>query len=326
MQHPLVSVIVPVYNADKYLPACLDSLAGQGVKDCEFILVDDGSTDGSLAICQQYAEKDNRFKVFTKPNGGPSSARNLGLDVAKGKYIWFVDADDWIDVGSIDVLLQEMNSDLIYFGFKNIDTNGVVTREVSLTSIPIFYENETDIDNTLARLLNPLNDIAGYSCNKLFKNEIIQKYNLRFDTRVSLGEDAIFTALYWNYICTIQLSAVCPYNYRYVETSLARSSAVGLKFESYAEALNEMLTTIKRVETRSTFATKTFWAYYCNIRYNWDIYNNYQISEALDKLIMYYDRYKPQLGFQGRYMRYMLMLPSKSFRRALLKFYIKYQK
>ena len=92
----LISIIVPVYNVDKYLSKCIDSIISQTYNDIELILVDDGSPDNSPKICDEYARKDNRIIVIHKENGGVSSARNAGLDIAKGKYIGFVDPDDYI--------------------------------------------------------------------------------------------------------------------------------------------------------------------------------------------------------------------------------------
>ena len=92
----LISVIVPVYNAEKYLRECLDSIVNQTYKNIEIILVDDGSTDGSGAICDEYADKDVRIKVYHIPNGGASNDRNLGIDNADGEYLMFVDSDDII--------------------------------------------------------------------------------------------------------------------------------------------------------------------------------------------------------------------------------------
>ena len=91
-----ISVIVPVYNTEKYLHRCVDSILAQTFTDFELLLIDDGSTDSSGAICDEYAQKDSRVRVFHKENGGVSSARNLGLDKAKGKWVTFVDSDDWI--------------------------------------------------------------------------------------------------------------------------------------------------------------------------------------------------------------------------------------
>lgn len=100
---PLVTIIVPVYNVEKYLKKCVDSILNQTYKNIEVILIDDGSSasDKSPIICDEYAKKDKRIKVIHKINGGLSSARNAGLDIAKGDYIYFVDSDDWIDKDTI---------------------------------------------------------------------------------------------------------------------------------------------------------------------------------------------------------------------------------
>ena len=102
----LVSVIIPVYNVQEYLPACLDCVCGQTYKDLEIILVDDGSTDDSGAICEQYGQNDSRIRVIHKPNGGQSSARNMGIDVANGRWLTFVDSDDLIAPDYVEALLR----------------------------------------------------------------------------------------------------------------------------------------------------------------------------------------------------------------------------
>ena len=102
---PKISVIVPVYNAEKYLHRCIDSILSQTFTDFELLLINDGSKDSSGAICDEYAAKDNRVRVFHKENGGASSARNLGLDNAKGEWIAFVDSDDLLEVNMLNHLL-----------------------------------------------------------------------------------------------------------------------------------------------------------------------------------------------------------------------------
>lgn len=102
----LVSVIVPVYNVEKYLDRCLNSILSQTYKNMEIILVDDGSKDSSSAICDKYGEQDNRIKVYHKENGGLSSARNFGIEKAKGDWLYFIDSDDWIDINTINTLIN----------------------------------------------------------------------------------------------------------------------------------------------------------------------------------------------------------------------------
>ena len=103
---PKISIIVPVYNVEKYLRKCVDSILNQTFKDFELILVDDGSIDTSGKICDEYNLKDNRIKVIHKENGGLSSARNAGLDIAQGEYIGFVDSDDWIELDMYEELYK----------------------------------------------------------------------------------------------------------------------------------------------------------------------------------------------------------------------------
>ena len=120
---PKISVIVPVYNVEKYLRKCIESILNQTFREFELILVDDGSTDSSGKICDEYALKDSRIKVIHKENGGASSARNAGLDVAKGEYIGFVDSDDWIEMdmyGELYRLIKENNTDISVCGINNI--------------------------------------------------------------------------------------------------------------------------------------------------------------------------------------------------------------
>lgn len=116
MNH-LISVIVPVYNAEKYISKCIDSILSQTFKDFELILINDGSTDNSDLICGKYASIDNRVKVFHKQNGGAGSARNLGVQKAVGDWIMFVDADDWIEPECLDICSKYIsrNIDLIVF-------------------------------------------------------------------------------------------------------------------------------------------------------------------------------------------------------------------
>ena len=115
MTQPQISIIVPVYNSEKYLGACIDSILSQSFRDIELILVDDGSRDSSSRICDDYAQKDGRVKVIHKANGGVSAARNDGLDIAKGEYITFIDSDDWVEREYLSTLSNYRDYDIVFF-------------------------------------------------------------------------------------------------------------------------------------------------------------------------------------------------------------------
>ena len=141
MNVPFFSVIVPVYNVEKYLKECVDSILGQSFSDFELILVDDGSPDNCPAICDEYAKKDEHVKVIHKPNGGVSSARNAGIQMARGEYILFCDSDDfYLDTAfeKIHYNLIQFNADILCFGIRKETGNGLVD------ILPKEYRGEID--------------------------------------------------------------------------------------------------------------------------------------------------------------------------------------
>lgn len=180
---PMISIIVPVYNAEKYLHRCIDSILSQMFTDFELLLIDDGSKDKSGVICDEYAVKDSRVRVFHKENGGVSSARNLGLDNARGEWIGLVDSDD--ELCNLQAVNNaEWRSDLIFFTLKFILHDGSTYAE-----IPKLSPNVQDSKE------NYLNTFLHYHiCNsvyaKLIRKSVIG--DLRFDTTVSFGEDSLF--------------------------------------------------------------------------------------------------------------------------------------
>ena len=169
---PIISIIVPVYNVEKYLKRCIDSILNQTFKDFELILVNDGSTDGCKEICNQYEKLDNRIKVIHKENGGLSSARNAGLDIAKGKYIGFVDSDDYINVNMYQNLLDKLiknKSDLVICKLVRVKDNYKETINKSK-----IVEKNYDNLQALQELynINSIDFIVAW--NKLYKSELLK--------------------------------------------------------------------------------------------------------------------------------------------------------
>ena len=190
-----VSVIVPVYNAEEYLEACVSSILAQTYKDFELILVDDGSTDGSGAICDEYAQKDSRVRVFHKANGGVSSARNLGLQEALGAFIMFADSDDIVDstwVEKLKTALTSNESDLAVCGY-------VVRKVLSGAETKLVYDRgncyikeKAQILEFWTAFLENRNHMVLSLWNKIFRKDIIDTNNIRFDESLSHSEDALF--------------------------------------------------------------------------------------------------------------------------------------
>lgn len=193
---PKLSIIIPVYNTEPYLSRCFDSILSQSFKDFELLLIDDGSTDNSGAICDQYAQKDTRIKVFHKENGGVSSARNLGLDNAIGEWIYIIDSDDELFPEGLQVLVECISNDVdsVLGGFEHYDTNGDLWQTSAIRTTMMLSKR----DSLLA--LYPEHSIhycyLGYIWLRLFRNRIIQDYSLRFDTAISIKEDTLFTTQY----------------------------------------------------------------------------------------------------------------------------------
>ena len=206
MLQPKVSIIIPVYNVEKYLERCINSLRNQTLEDIEIILVDDSSTDSSLALCNKFAEEDSRIKVIHKENEGAGMARNVALKVATGEYYGFVDSDDYVEPEMFETLYSKAvkyNSDLVMSGVLFVDGN--MFSESGECVCKHYFDNDTQFesDEDLKKLrmgiVGALPDDAddskyGMSIWKnLFKHEIIKQNNLEFQSeREMLSEDALF--------------------------------------------------------------------------------------------------------------------------------------
>ena len=196
MNNELISIIIPVYSAEKYLRQCLDSIINQTYTNFEVLLVNDGSTDSSGMICQEYVENDSRFRYFEKENGGASSARNLGLERSGGAYITFIDSDDWVEPNYLDVLytaLKENDTDVAISTYKRFAQDGVFYLRSYSREDDEFLNLGTRSRDSFLEILPRLGELdhSFYSISsKLIKREIIG--NLLFDEQVSYAEDLNF--------------------------------------------------------------------------------------------------------------------------------------
>lgn len=236
----LLTVIVPIYNVERYLVQCVDSIINQTYKELEIVLVDDGSTDASGRICDEYATKDQRIKVIHKANGGLVSARKAGLTVANGNFIAFVDSDDWIDEDMYEQLLCEMvqsDSDILASGFYKeygekasvvYDgmTAGIYTRDSQILSRNLFFGDsisEISISSSLV--------------TKLYKASVIKQYYMCINDNISYGEDAACVYSSIPYANSVQIVHKAYYHYRFREDSIVHKKndsvlrQIGLLYE-----------------------------------------------------------------------------------------------
>ncbi|MDR2512875.1 MAG: glycosyltransferase family 2 protein [Puniceicoccales bacterium] len=217
---PVISIIVPVYGAENFLDRCIVSVLDQTFAGFELLLVDDGSPDESGEICEDYARKDKRIRVFHKENGGVSSARNLGLNEARGEWITFLDADDWLDSDYIEKFLAspDLKKDALLFqGYKKqgrVGTKGFPLRKAGARTL---------VENNLLLCWN--------TWGKCYNREIVCKLGLCFDPRLSLGEDAVFLFKYLSQVSRLDIVEGNAYNYRDTEGSLSKRA---LSWEDHA--------------------------------------------------------------------------------------------
>lgn len=211
----LISVIVPIYNVEKYLHRCVDSILNQTYKNLEIILVDDGSTDSSPQICDEYAQKDKRVVVIHKQNGGLSSARNAGLDVAKGNYIGFVDSDDFIATDMYESLINVITSQTNTIG-NVMYVRSYVSGETSPSIVPHNSDENIYAEKYLEELLLHVGDVS--VCTKLFPKDVIG--DLRFPEGI-LNEDLIFMMNIIPQIQTISFVGQIGYYYFVREKSIS---------------------------------------------------------------------------------------------------------
>ena len=203
---PIVSIIVPVYKAEKYIHQCVDSLLAQTYQNIEIILVDDGSPDNCGDICEEYAARDGRIRVFHKSNGGVSSARNVGLDNALGEWVLFVDSDDWLYSGSLDCFTSPPSEvghseiDLYVYGYESCGVNYTIREG-------IFTGKERDkffADTMFMHVMRT-------PWAKFYRRELIG--DLRFDECTNIGEDTIFNMHYFKRVRGIVSSQEIMYHY-----------------------------------------------------------------------------------------------------------------
>ncbi|MBR4154157.1 MAG: glycosyltransferase [Paludibacteraceae bacterium] len=232
---PLVSIIVPVYKAERWLHRCVDSILAQTMTDFELLLINDGSPDKSGEICDDYATKDSRIRVFHKENGGVSSARNLGLDNAQGEWISFIDADDWVEKEYLAMLTERLDVDFITGGLQ--ETIGNIYQ----------LDDELFCQKEIGQFLKKHNgDIfVRAACGKLIKKQIIDNNHLRFDKKNRFGEDAFFNREVILNSDSVRCVSFVGYNYYIPE-----GQSVLIKYSMSFEEVEYAIKVIKNINEK----------------------------------------------------------------------------
>lgn len=224
---PFFSIIVPVYNAEETIGKCINSILLQDYSSFEVLLIDDGSSDNSLEICEDLGRKDGRIIVSHQENQGVSSARNNGINMAKGTYLFFIDSDDYIEIDTLAKIhdtVKKKTIDVCFFGYYCL-TNGKVEKTV----LPSAFIGKKNSDVLLALIES---NTFGLACNKVIRNELIKKNALCFDHEIKIFEDQDMMMTVWN--CASEICCiVCPFYYYICNQKSAMQSFQSAQVENY---------------------------------------------------------------------------------------------
>ncbi len=266
----LFSIIIPVYNADKYIEKCIESIICQDRNKFEIIVVDDGSTDNTGIICDKYSNKYSNIKVFHTENKGVSRARNLGLSEAIGDYILFVDADDWVTSDYIDVISKEIEGvDLLFFSNNRVIDEKIIKQSYG----DAYVENRAETEELILNIKKQKYEYFGFTWNKCFSRNIISKNNILFVNDLSVREDEVFTNTYCSYINSIKFIKKILYNYREQTTGLTCKKKSQDEWKLLCNSLDESTNRIsnKNLLFYEKSRIMRFYLYYIK-SYNFDMF------------------------------------------------------
>ncbi len=284
---PKISVIIPVFNSEKYLRECLDSVVDQTFKDIEIICVNDGSTDSSLQILEEYAQKDNRIKFFNQKNLGPAAARNAGFNVARGEYIQFIDADDILEKNALETSYNKItaaNSDMVIFCHRRM-INGS-TKHNNLSSMRSYIDNPGDINLFLP--------FTNYVWDKLIKKEFLLKNNILFNKNIVVSEDGYYILTCLKNKPSIEYIQEILYTYRDAENSFTkRLNWTGHSVDTLLTLLNSEIFNDSDDDFKKLILCKylnsiAYW-YGAQQQRQYTRYNKKKIKKLIDKISNFVD-------------------------------------
>ena len=226
IDNPLVSVVVPVYNVEKYLDRCVQSIVNQTYENLEIILVDDGSTDNSASMCDNWAKADRRIKVIHKINSGLGMARNTGLDSVCGKYIFFFDSDDYVNIEIVEKCVtaaEKNNSEVVVYGLCDVYDNGK-TSEKEIVADKTVYVGDEVKNEVLPGMFTYSMGFGISSCGKMYSLSKIKELNLKFKSEKEIiSEDAYFILELFPHINNVSIIKESLYYYYKRSNSLTHS-------------------------------------------------------------------------------------------------------
>lgn len=249
-KNELVSIIVPVYNTEKYLAQCIESILNQTYSKFELLLINDGSTDGSGDLCDTYAKQDRRISVIHQKNAGVSMARNTGLDHACGEYIMFVDSDDYIDPELVEEAhrtIRKSDADIYICGLivENFQAGKIVSKETYAAKEKSVYSLNELLENM--NVSYPAQYIYG-PCHKLYRRKAIENEAVRFDLRLSVWEDFLFNQKVLAKVRSVQISDKVYYHYRKERGDSLSSSFNPMYYDMTAYVFDQMRELLKTAE------------------------------------------------------------------------------
>lgn len=240
----LVSIIVPAYNTEKYIEKCLFSLQKQTYENCEILILNDGSEDTTAIIANRFQKKDSRFHVISKKNSGVSDTRNLGIEIAQGKYVIFVDSDDYVTDDYVQTLvetLEKTDVQLVCANFFLVVNEKVKGNTQLKNDVEILKASEA-IDMMADR-----DKYQGYLWNKIFKKEVLDNKNIRFDKTIKIWEDMLFCLKYMNHIDKVAYVKKSIYYYNVRENSAMTNKKIWNEY-TQLKAIDEMWNLVQPYE------------------------------------------------------------------------------
>lgn len=286
--NPLVSILIPIYNAENYLECCLNAIINQTHKNLQIVMIDDGSSDGTWNVLQKYADKDSRIEVYHQENQGVASTRNNLLDKVKGDYVLFVDSDDWIEPDMVEFLVEKSltyQADIVICGM--VKNDAIPNKE--------YTEELLDQETTIKKFLFH-KDLSGSLWNKLVKTSLLQ--GIRFDARISYGEDALFC---WDVLQRTRIVVQTDrqlYHYRMNENSLShlnwtpeKKGSGHLVWEKIVSDTSVLWPEYVEI-AKARFAMEDFWGIYfaalCNYQEDKEIkLRQYNVKKNLPLIFKY---------------------------------------